>query len=315
MAVASARGRYRIQAVSSMTGIPAATLRAWERRYGVPTPARTTSSYRLYSDQDVELLRKLRDMCARGIAPAEAAKLVLANDLLNEGGGHEETTDAFAAHRERILGAVESFDAQLLEAEARSTLFFGSTATIVEKIIVPIMHDVGERWHRGELSIGQEHLTSEVLGNLARDLLRLVQPSEPLGTVLLACFPDETHVLPLYVVGFYFAQWGFRSIVLGARTPPDELAHAIASTSPSAIALSMTMTIDGVEADSIIEAYADACGALPWVVGGQGAKEHGVVIERHGGCVTPEDMSVLHADLMRRMAPADGIRQRVSSSS
>jgi len=54
-------GRYRIQAVADMTGIPAATLRAWERRYGVPAPARTDASYRLYSEGDVELVRKLRD--------------------------------------------------------------------------------------------------------------------------------------------------------------------------------------------------------------------------------------------------------------
>ena len=45
--------RYRIQTVSQMTGIPAATLRAWERRYGFPEPERTQSSYRLYSEQDI----------------------------------------------------------------------------------------------------------------------------------------------------------------------------------------------------------------------------------------------------------------------
>lgn len=314
MAVAAARGRYRIQAVSSMTGVPAATLRAWERRYGVPTPARTTSSYRLYSDHDVELVRKLRDMCARGIAPAEAAKLVLASDSgseVREEGG----TDAYAAYRKRIISAVETFDAQTLEAEARSTMLLGSAATIFDKIIVPIMREVGERWHRGEMSIGQEHLTTEVLGNLARDLLRLVQPSDPLRTALMACFPDETHVLPLYVVGFHFAQWGFRSVVLGARTPPEEIARAIGDTSPSVVALSLTMPLEPSKAEGIIEAYAQACGDLPWVVGGLAAKDHGEAVERHGGIVAPDDMSVLHADLMRRMAPADGVRRRRRASS
>ena len=45
--------RYRINAVAEMTGVPAPTLRAWERRYGIPRPGRSESSYRLYSDADV----------------------------------------------------------------------------------------------------------------------------------------------------------------------------------------------------------------------------------------------------------------------
>lgn len=69
-------GKYRIQAVADMTGIPAATLRAWERRYGVPAPERTESSYRLYSDTDVDLIRRLRELCDGGMAPAEAARVV-----------------------------------------------------------------------------------------------------------------------------------------------------------------------------------------------------------------------------------------------
>ena len=52
----SENGRYRIQSVAEMTGVSAATLRAWERRYGVPTPSRTASAYRLYGDEDVALV-------------------------------------------------------------------------------------------------------------------------------------------------------------------------------------------------------------------------------------------------------------------
>src|SRR5690606_34905007 len=56
------RGRYRIQSVAEMTGVSAATLRAWERRYGVPTPRRSHAAYRLYSDQDVAIIRRVREL-------------------------------------------------------------------------------------------------------------------------------------------------------------------------------------------------------------------------------------------------------------
>jgi DNA-binding transcriptional MerR regulator len=51
---------YNMKAVEQQTGISAATLRAWERRYLLVEPERTASGYRLYSDRDVALLRWVR---------------------------------------------------------------------------------------------------------------------------------------------------------------------------------------------------------------------------------------------------------------
>ena len=65
--------------VSQLTGVSTATLRAWERRYGVPTPARTASAYRLYSEGDVALIRRMSDLVRQGVAAAEAARSVLAS--------------------------------------------------------------------------------------------------------------------------------------------------------------------------------------------------------------------------------------------
>jgi DNA-binding transcriptional MerR regulator len=74
--MSEANGRFRIQVVSELTAVPAPTLRAWERRYGIPTPARTASAYRLYSDHDVAMVRRLRDLCANGMSIAEAARMI-----------------------------------------------------------------------------------------------------------------------------------------------------------------------------------------------------------------------------------------------
>ena len=72
-------GRFRINRVAEATGIPEATLRAWERRYQVPKPARTPSGYRLYSQQDVAQVRRMRELCEKGLAPGDAAKEILEN--------------------------------------------------------------------------------------------------------------------------------------------------------------------------------------------------------------------------------------------
>ena len=69
------RPKHRIQAVADRTGVPAPTLRAWERRYGFPRPSRTESAYRLYSDRDVELVIAMRQLTEEGMSASEAARV------------------------------------------------------------------------------------------------------------------------------------------------------------------------------------------------------------------------------------------------
>src|SRR5512138_789746 len=58
---------YNMKAVEQQTGISAATLRAWERRYSLVEPKRTASGYRLYSDRDVALLQWVRTQMDDGL--------------------------------------------------------------------------------------------------------------------------------------------------------------------------------------------------------------------------------------------------------
>src|SRR3990172_3125842 len=70
--------KYRIKAVSQQTGVPAVPLRAWERRYGLLAPHRTRGNYRLYSDQDVAMLRWLKSRVDAGLPVRIAAEELLA---------------------------------------------------------------------------------------------------------------------------------------------------------------------------------------------------------------------------------------------
>ena len=67
-----AEGTFSIHAVSVMVGVPAATLRTWEERYGLVVPQRTPGGHRLYSRHQIEQLRDVADMVRRGISPGDA---------------------------------------------------------------------------------------------------------------------------------------------------------------------------------------------------------------------------------------------------
>mgnify|MGYP001943176291 CR=1 FL=1 len=298
---------YRIQAVSKLTGVPPATLRAWERRYGFPKPERTESAYRLYSNKQVQLIKQLKALCQQGLAPSEAVKLLqkeqftLPNTAQNqvkaivksEQSPQETTTNTqptttssptidyeqFTDLRNNLMGAVHRFDPVLLERYTRSALLQGSAKLIFDHIFAPVLVQIGQEWHDGILSIAQEHLATEVIGNAIRDLLRFVQPDQNAKQILLACVSGELHLLPLYGSAFHFIQWGYRVVVLGVNTPPEALKQSVMRLKPDAIGLSITYPKSFEQTRKELPNYLQACQGLPLIVGGSGAEQVADLLE------------------------------------
>ena len=67
---------YNIAAVVQRTGVPATTIRAWERRYAYPKPHRDEGGQRLYSEHDVETIRWLLDQTTQGVAISRAVDML-----------------------------------------------------------------------------------------------------------------------------------------------------------------------------------------------------------------------------------------------
>ena len=292
---------YRIRTVSRLTGVSTATLRAWERRYGVPTPARTASAYRLYSDADVAVIKRMSDLVKQGLAAAEAARSVLVSmDRVAPAPSNE--LDPFVAACDRIVDATLRFDPDALELEAKRILALGSGVVIFDRVIGPALRRIGELWHEGTVTIAQEHLASELLLGTLIDLLRLSQPADASRRVAVACFADEDHVLGLYGAALRFASWGYRTLNLGARTPPSAIARVVEVLDPDVIALSVTAALAPARARELIDGYADACRATPWLVGGPGAEAMRPWIEARGGLCSPADPHELRRLLERALA-------------
>lgn len=275
--------RYRIRAVSELTGVSTATLRAWERRYGVPTPSRTASAYRLYGDEDVALIAQMRDLVESGVAPAEAARA-----LRDHAAGAVDVSpdaDAYQVASERIVDAVHRFDIEALRQEITRALALGPAIAIFERTLAPALVRVGHMWLEGRITVAQEHLLSNILLGRVSQLTELLQPVDASRRVALACLQTEEHVIGLYGVALHFAAWGYRAIFLGPRTPPDAIARVVQEIHVDAVALSVTMPLPAGQARSLVDAYADACRGTVWLVGGQSAQELRPFVEARGGII------------------------------
>jgi len=306
-----------------MTGIPAATLRAWERRYGFPEPERTQSSYRLYSEQDISSIRLLKSLCEQGISPSEAVRTIRARldapqalldqeqgdsqararSLFNDLSLDPEERRVFRMMREQLLSSVRQFDPVLLERSIRRAILLGSAKKVFDGVFAPVLHQVGEEWHEGIISIAQEHLATEALGNATRDLLRIVQPDHDAKQILLACVAGELHALPLYGSALHFIQWGYRVVILGVNTPPDALAQSVQHLNPDAVGLSVTYPSSINMTRSHIPLYAKACAGRPFVLGGSSACLLRAEVEKEGGIIahgTPSSIRELFEVMVTR---------------
>src|ERR671916_2315828 len=70
--------RWRIKEFAALVGVQEPTLRAWERRYDLLQPERSSGGYRLYSPADARRIRSMQAHMARGLAAAQAAALAVA---------------------------------------------------------------------------------------------------------------------------------------------------------------------------------------------------------------------------------------------
>jgi len=167
--------RYRIKTVSEMTGIPRNTLIAWERRHGILASGRLANGYRLYSDDDVGFLRRLKAEMASGTAISQALAALKREAPAASPGGAAPVVAAgeLSAVCDALFAALMAFDRFAAERVVGS-LAHVSYATVMDEVYVPLLRRVGVDWYAGKLIVAQEHFASIfVREQLVAMLLRL----------------------------------------------------------------------------------------------------------------------------------------------
>jgi DNA-binding transcriptional MerR regulator/methylmalonyl-CoA mutase cobalamin-binding subunit len=233
---------YSIKAVSQATGLSVETLRAWERRYGLVAPQRDSSGRRVYGAGDVLRLRRLREATDRGHPIGRLADLSddeLAR-LLDATPGQRPDAAA-AALIERVLEAAQRFRAD--ECEQALTLAIASLPpqTLVADVLGPLLHEVGERWHRGEFSICQERLVSSAIRRHVSIVLDTYDRSARRAGIVFATLPGERHELGLLMSAMMCASRGFRAHYLGPDLPAQEIALFARKAGAGIVALSVVL--------------------------------------------------------------------------
>jgi len=221
----------RIGELSRRTGVGVDTLRAWERRYDLLRPERSAGGFRLYARGDEERVLAMKALIDSGVSAAEAARLAAA-DVPQEGRPHEAPTD----HDQRLILALERFDEADANAILDDAIARFTVEAVISRVLLPVLQTIGTRWQSGEISVAEEHFATALLRGRMLALGRNWGVGRgPL--VVLACPPGELHDLGLIAFGLLLRERGWRVALLGADTPIETIADAVAKLRPDAVVL------------------------------------------------------------------------------
>lgn len=254
-----------IGALSRATGVPAETLRTWERRYGFPRPERTESGHRRYPASSVGRLRLVTRALELGHKPSVA----LSSDegTLRSLLAITETEPASAdpaapraevrpaprsAAREPIdiqrwLDHVRGFEGEALELDLRRAWGALGALDFLLRGAGPFLTEVGNRWYQGELGVRHEHFASERLRDFLTSQWRPLSDAATGPHVVCATLPGEQHVLGLQMAAVVLALANLRVVFLGADIPPGEVAVAAHAHKARAVVISAASSADDAE--------------------------------------------------------------------
>jgi MerR family transcriptional regulator, light-induced transcriptional regulator len=231
----------RIGELSRRTGISAALLRTWERRYGLLGPTRTAAGYRLYTDADEQRVRRMQAFLARGLSAAQAAAAVDRTGDLLPSAPPPATWPALASSATALADALDAFDEPAAQALLDELLANFTVDSVLGRVIMPYLRNLGDRWASGQASVACEHFASQVLrgrlAGLARGWGHGYGPR-----ALLACPPGEQHDLGLLTFGIVLHRDGWQVRYLGADTPVGDLARAVSDIRPDMAVLAAVTT-------------------------------------------------------------------------
>lgn len=234
---------YSIKTVTEITGLTPETLRAWERRHNVVNPVRDEQGRRVYSLNDVDKLTLLNEARDRGHAIRKIAGLSNSQlkALLME--SDDRVLQSIDHINIKLIKALKDYRIDVCEDILRRGLIAMEPLSYAQDFILPLLHRVGELWHKGEISVAQEHIFSN---SVKRILLAMVHHRMSLSSqgkkIIFCTLAGESHELGILLASFLAAHHNIVCYYLGADLPAQELISAQSSLQADVIVISLVNT-------------------------------------------------------------------------
>jgi DNA-binding transcriptional MerR regulator/methylmalonyl-CoA mutase cobalamin-binding subunit len=306
---------YTIKRAAELTGISVATLRAWERRYGVVSPKRSDGGYRLYGAEDVRALAIMNSLVNEGWSAREAAaetlrRLSTRDPAGKDGRDGRERTHAVprrvaplrpgsryqSEDAEAFIRAAERLDSASATAVLDARFSLGTFEHVVDDWLMPTLELVGEEWAHGRLTVAGEHLVSYAVQRRLAAAYEAASGRADGPTLLIGLPPGARHELGLLAFAVAARRAGFATVYVGADLPAEDWVRAIEARRAAGMVMAVPRDIDITAAQDIVDTVART---HPEVVIGLGGSQQNEIA---GRCVhLGHSITVAVGEMTRRL--------------
>lgn len=243
--------------IAQKTGFSPGLLRAWERRHKLLEPARGPGGHRLYTDDDLYVLQKVKSILNSGRSIGEIAVLGRAHLLKDKDrmarphphpqnldfpqASDRETPEEEYAHTvEDIVLAAVKVDRPRLEKAVERAFSKWSASDAIYEVMLPAARKIGSLWAVGDCTVAGEHLATATFIHRIHELLQTSRKWNTGPTqVICACFPDEQHELGPLIIAYELAQHHILADSLGQSLPFEDIEAACRELRPIGVLLSV----------------------------------------------------------------------------
>ncbi len=303
--------KHPIQVAARRSGLSPDVIRVWERRYQAISPTRSGTNRRLYNDEDIERLLLLSQVTAAGRRIGDVAGLDMEQlrEMVWEDRSAEVRLPAPvrvdagslpARHLSYCIKAVSELDGETLESSLNHARAALAPIVLMEQVMMPLMHLIGERWYTGSMRAAEEHMTTPIVRATLWSLKNSHRAEDNAPELLVATPAGQRHELGALMAAVVAASDGWRVTYLGSDLPATEIAAAAVTRNVSAIALSVTYPSDDPAIGGELNILT---GTVPAVVlvGGVASAAYRDGIRRAGAIEVPTT-AVLRAELRKLRA-------------
>ena len=277
---------YSIGTAARLADVAIETVRIWERRYEILRPGRSEGGHRLYSDDDVDLLRGAKTLVDDGLRPSEVFRL--GRERLIELARSKQQPPAadWGDAIDAVIDAGLRLDDNAVAALLDGALLNRSHDEVANGLWLPVMSRVGDLWERGQLPIAVEHFLQQHVSSRMQTALRAT-PSQAGPIALCACAPDDRHEVGLFAAALALKKNGYAVVVLGGDVPASELESAVVTSKAAVVVLSVTARLSRDASRTLPVALERApLTSVPLILGGPCAVQLRALLHRDHQIVT-----------------------------
>jgi len=266
---------HRIHRVAKLTGLSKDVIRVWERRFGLLKPTRGANRYRNYSDEDVALLRFLKEQLDAGGSIGELSKLGREELLERARASAPQVSfvdNTFSRLLRELLSTLNPFNRVTFEKRLNGAVAIVPFEEALHGILLPLQEQVGQLWHEGHVNVALEHYVTKQIQQKIFSAMNQLPVAEFGAKVVVACPPGEEHDIAALAVAYRCRVRGCRVYYLGANVPIASLTNLCEQVEPDLTIISFPLALSEAKATELLQALAHEVNPVSHLaVGGHGA--------------------------------------------